>query len=370
MIDERTSMSKIINVDTKDFNTYDIVITEGFRELKGLLEPFFTGGKKVAVISDSNVGKLYSEEVSAIVRELGNPCFTYDFPAGEENKNLDTVQDVYEFLIENRFERRDIQLALGGGVVGDLTGFVAATYLRGISFIQIPTSLLAQTDSSIGGKTGVDFRRFKNMVGAFHQPSLVFMNMKVLGTLDKRQFLSGLAEIIKAALIKDKSFLDWIIANTDKITGLDEEALEEMIYRACVIKRDVVQNDPKEKGERALLNFGHTLGHAIERCADFSLFHGECVALGMIAALHISMKRGRITEDEYKRLYKLFETLGYTLKVSGLTKEEITETAKSDKKAEAGVIKYILLDSVGNAVIKRDVTQEETDAALDVILEV
>ena len=365
-------MSKTISVTSQTSGnafSYDIIITNGFRELSSLLEPVLESGRKAALISDSNVYGIYGDEIKDLLAEKGIPCFSFVFPAGEESKNLDTVQDVYEFLIKNRFERRDVCIALGGGVVGDLTGFVAATYLRGIAFVQIPTSLLAQTDSSIGGKTGVDFRRFKNMVGAFHQPSLCFMNMNTLQTLDKRQFLSGLCEVIKAALIKDKAFYEWIKNYSDGILSLDDKILEEMIYRACLIKREVVQNDPKEAGERALLNFGHTLGHAIERCAGFSLFHGECVVLGMIAALYISKQRGDISSAEYEDAYRLFERFGYTMKVAGLSKADITDTAKSDKKAEAGIVKFILLQDIGNAVIKKDVTQQEMEKALDIILE-
>lgn len=365
-------MSETIKVTSQkqdDAFSYDIVITNGFRELSALLEPVLEGGKKAALISDSNVYRIYGKEIEEIFSLKGISWFSYVFPAGEENKNLDTVQDVYEFLITNRFERRDICIALGGGVVGDLTGFAAATYLRGISFIQIPTSLLAQTDSSIGGKTGVDFRRFKNMVGAFHQPSLCYMNMQTLKTLDRRQFLSGLGEVIKAALIKDRDFYYWIKTHKNEIDSLDKAVLEEMIYRACLIKREVVQNDPKESGERALLNFGHTLGHAIERCADFSLFHGECVVLGMIAALHISKERGDVSAEDFDDIYTLFKDFGYTMRVSGLSREEIIETAKSDKKSESGVIKFILLESVGAAVIRKDVTKEEMEKALDIVFE-
>ena len=372
-------MSKKLHVASQGAGTpfsYDIVITDGFRELEALLEPVLkdksalNSSRKAAIISDSNVFKLYGREVEDILKRMDVSFSSFVFQAGEESKNLDTVQDVYEFLINERFERRDVCIALGGGVVGDLTGFAAATYLRGISFVQIPTSLLSQTDSSIGGKTGVDFRRYKNMVGAFHQPLLCFMNMSTLDTLDRRQFLSGLGEIIKAALIKDRDFYEWLRSDFDKISALDKMTLEEMIYRACEIKRDVVVSDPLEKGERALLNFGHTLGHAVERCTGFSLFHGECVVLGMIAALYISRQRGYISEKDYRDVYKTFEDFGYTMKVTGLSdslKKEILDTVRSDKKAEAGVVKFILLEDIGNAVIKKDVTREEMERALEII---
>ena len=373
-------MSKKLHVSSQGAGTpfsYDIFITDGFRELEALLGPVLKDGhpsdnlRKAALLSDSNVYKLYGKDIEDILVRMGVSFSSFVFPAGEENKSLDTVQDVYEFLINGRFERRDVCIALGGGVVGDLTGFAAATYLRGISFVQIPTSLLAQTDSSIGGKTGVDFRRYKNMVGAFHQPLLCYMNMSALDTLDRRQFLSGLGEIIKAALIKDKGFYEWLKLHSEKIDALDKNVLEDMIYRACEIKRDVVVSDPLEKGERALLNFGHTLGHAVERCAGFTLFHGECVVLGMIAALFISMQRGYISEGEYCDVRETFERFGYTMKVPqnlGISKKDILETVKSDKKAESGVVKFILLEDIGNASIKKDVSREEMEGALEVIM--
>lgn len=361
--------SQNTNIGSDNYFSYDIVISDGFRELGALLEPVLNGGVKAAVFSDDRVYRIYGKTLESILDNMGVSYHSFVFPSGEESKNLETVSEAYEFLINNHFERRDICIALGGGVVGDLTGFTAATYLRGIDFIQIPTTLLAQTDSSIGGKTGVDLKAYKNMVGAFHQPLLCFMNIETLNTLDRRQFLSGLGEVIKAALIKDKTFYEWIKDNFEKINVLDKDILEEMIFRACLIKRDVVQKDPTEKGERALLNFGHTLGHAIERCAGFSLYHGECVVLGMIAALHISKERGYLTEEEFKDVYDLFEAFGYNLKVSGLSKADVLETVRSDKKAEEGIVKYILLESIGEGVIKKDITKEEQDMALDVILE-
>ena len=255
-------------------------------------------GRKLAVITDSNVGPLYADKVAQCLKETGNNIFVYTFEAGEKNKNLNTVQDVYEFLIKNKFDRKDVLIALGGGVVGDLTGFTAATYLRGIRFIQMPTSLLSQVDSSIGGKTGVDFNGYKNMVGAFYQPILVYINIETLKTLPIRENLSGMGEIIKHGFIKDKGYLKWLNDNSEHILNLEYDALEYMICESCMIKRAVVEYDPKETlGERALLNFGHTLGHAIEKNSNFSLLHGECVALGMLAALEISYTKGYISEN-------------------------------------------------------------------------
>ena len=213
---------------------------------------------------------------------------------------------MYEFLIKNHFDRNDILIALGGGVVGDLTGYTAATYMRGIDFIQIPTTLLSQVDSSIGGKTGVDLKSYKNMVGAFHHPKLVYINVKTLNSLPRREFSSGMAEIIKHGLIMDKEYFVWLNNNSNHIKSLDTKILVEMIYGSCFIKKTVVEEDPNEKGLRAILNFGHTIGHAIEKSKKFKLLHGECVSLGMVAALRISFDREQISYEQLSKAIKTY----------------------------------------------------------------
>ena len=308
-------MSKCINVKCEGKPLYNIVIEQSFDKLAEEFDKLGVTGRKLCIVSDSNVAPLYAKYVEDQLSKTGNKVFTYVFEAGEANKNLDTVEDVYEFLIKNHFDRKDMLVALGGGVVGDLTGFTAATYLRGISFIQVPTSLLAQVDSSIGGKTGVDFRAYKNMVGAFYQPKLVYMNISVLKSLSDRLFNSGFGEIIKHGLIKDAAYYKWLRDNISNIKNRNSDALEQMIYVSCNIKREVVEKDPKEKGDRALLNYGHTLGHAIEKLMNFKLYHGECVTLGMIAALRISVNRGDIDEGAYNDaidMFKLYDCLLYT----------------------------------------------------------
>ena len=234
-------MSEIITVHLDQKPIYDIVIEKDFSQLGTAFSRLNVTGRKICIVTDSNVGPLYAKAVQEVLETTGNQIFVYTFAAGEESKNLNTVQDLYEFLIENHFDRKDMLAALGGGVVGDLTGFTAATYLRGISFIQIPTSLLAQVDSSIGGKTGVDFRAYKNMVGAFHQPKLVYMNMSTLLSLDTRLFNSGFGEIIKHGLIKDAAYYRWLQNNAAKIQSKDYDALEQMIAGSCNIKREVVE---------------------------------------------------------------------------------------------------------------------------------
>ena len=358
-------MSKCIIVHYDSKPIYDIIIEHDFCKLPECIHNLGIKGRKLCIVTDSNVGKLYCEAVKNELEKTDNTVMSYTFEAGEEHKNLDTVQDIYEFLIQNRFDRNDILVALGGGVVGDLTGFTAASYLRGIDFIQIPTSLLAQVDSSIGGKTGVDFRAYKNMVGAFHQPKLVYMNTCVLKTLDKRLFNSGFGEILKHGLIKDMAYFQWLDDNSSKINALDNHALEEMIAKSCNIKRVVVENDPTEKGERALLNFGHTLGHAIEKLTNFSLYHGECVVLGMVAALNICVSKEFISTLEYQKIIDTFKSYDFSLTVNGISKEDIIRVSKNDKKMDSGQIKFILLKQCGEAYIDKTITDDDMRKALD-----
>jgi 3-dehydroquinate synthase len=361
-------MAKQLTIHYDEKPIYDIVIECGFDALEQHFRTLNVTGKKLCIVTDSNVGRLYAAQVEQVLLRTGNQVFTYTFTAGEESKNLDTVEDVYEFLIQNKFDRTDMLVALGGGVVGDLTGFTAATYLRGIKFIQVPTSLLAMVDSSIGGKTGVDFRAYKNMVGAFYQPKLVYMNIKVLDSLSERLFNSGFGEIIKHGLIKDMAYYRWIQENRECIVSHDADALMEMVYKSCVIKKNVVELDPTEKGDRALLNFGHTLGHAIEKLSNFNLYHGECVVLGMIAALKLSKNRGLISEDDFSGALKLFGDYSFPLKVDGMTADEIVAISKNDKKMVSGKVKFILLNGTGNAVIDMTVTDEEMKEALKTVL--
>ena len=281
-------------------------------------------------------------------------------------KNIDTVKMIYEKLILAKFDRKDLLVALGGGVTGDITGFTAATYLRGIDFVQIPTSLLAQVDSSIGGKTGVDFDSYKNMVGAFHMPKLVYINVSTLTTLSDEQFISGMGEIIKHGLIKDSAYFDWLIENHDRILARDKDVLMEMIRVSCNIKRVVVENDPTEKGDRALLNFGHTLGHAIERYLDLKLSHGACVGIGCCLASVISYNRGDITEDELHKIIHAFDMFGFpTLKDYPVDADAVIEYTKNDKKMVGDKIKFILLHTIGDAYINTNVVPDDMKKAFE-----
>lgn len=352
-------MAKRLTIHRDNNPIYDIVIKNSFKDMKDEFVRLNLQGRKICIVSDSVVAPLYLDTVKNSLAEVSDCITEYVFEAGEKNKNLNIVKSLYEFLILNKFERRDILVALGGGVVGDLTGFTAATYLRGIDFIQVPTTLLAQVDSSIGGKTGVDFDSYKNMVGAFYMPRLVYINISTLNTLDERIFNSGFGEIIKHAYIKDSEYLDYIKNNTVNIMNRQPGCLEEIIYKSCVIKGNVVEKDPTEKGDRMLLNFGHTLGHAIEKLSGFALYHGECVVLGMICALYISKKRGSITDAEYESAIRLFKDFNYPMTVSGIKVNEVVDVSKNDKKMSAGKIRFVLLNAVGDAYIDYDVSEGE-----------
>ena len=341
-----------------EFN-YPIYFEKDFSYLAEAVKAEGFAGCKMCIVADSNVAPLYASSVKKELQKISDHVFLFTFPAGEAYKNLDTVQDLYQFLIENALDRKSLVVALGGGVTGDLSGFGAATYLRGIDFIQIPTTLLAQVDSSVGGKTGVDFRQYKNMVGAFHQPRLVYMNMSTLRSLPEREFACGMGEILKTGLICDRDFFDFVCANYKVIRTMDPEMLAVMIRKCCAIKAGVVERDPKEQGERALLNLGHTIGHAVEKLMNFNLLHGQCVGIGLVAAAAISRERSLLTNGEYEQICHSLELYNLPLYVEGLSPMDILAATKKDKKMEQGQIKFILMDGLGKSFIDKTVTDQE-----------
>ena len=304
-----------INYDKKP--CYDILFTASFEDLPEELLKLDSKDRKVCIITDSHVESLYGTEL------------------------LDRITP---FCLK------------------------AVTYLRGVDFIQIPTTLLAQCDSSIGGKTGVDFEGYKNMVGAFYMPKLVYMNVSVLGTLDDRQFYGGFAEVMKHGLIKDSNFYEWLLDKMYEIHERNPETMLEMVQKSCLIKKLVVEKDPTEKGDRALLNFGHTIGHAIEKAKNFNMTHGECVALGCVAAAYISWKHEWLSMEEYYEIRDMFVPFNLPITIEDIDPEEILALTKSDKKAENGSIKFVLLKKVGKAVIDRNVTDDDILNAVKEIL--
>ncbi len=353
-------MSASIPVTYHGAFCYEICLEQDF---KRLIEKLASIGckrdQKVCIVADSNLEKLHLSALSDVVSAYFDVVISFCFPAGEASKTIDTVQRLYAKLIENQFDRHDLLLAFGGGVTGDLTGFAAATYLRGIDFVQIPTSLLSQVDSSIGGKTGVDFRQYKNMVGAFYQPRLVYMNLSLLHTLPANQFACGMGEIIKHACIKSADYFNWLKTHADDIRNRNPQILEEMIVKSCEIKRDVVERDPKEQGERALLNFGHTIGHAVEKLSAFQLLHGQCVGIGMAAACFLSCQFGRLAKEDCDAVLSLLRQFDLPVFADGLSDEDILLASRSDKKRIAGKIQFIVLDAIGHARIEPDLKDEQ-----------
>ena len=349
--------------------SYPILFHQSFDHLAEALQE--VRGKKemrIGIVSDSTVAGLYLEDVKKAIAPCCADPVTFVFPAGEENKNLNTVQDLYRHLIESHMQRSDLLLALGGGVTGDLTGFAAATYLRGIDFVQVPTTLLSQVDSSVGGKTGVDFDSYKNMVGAFHQPVLVYMNMQLLKTLSDEQYASGMGEVIKTALIRDRDLFAWIEAHTEELLARDPEALAHVVRRCCEIKAAVVEEDPYDRGIRAILNFGHTIGHAVEKEKEFALLHGQCVAIGMAGAGRLSLDRGLLKPDEFERIIRILETFSLPVSTDGLTEDAVAEACLSDKKRELGKLRFVLLNGIGDTYVEPAMAQPELRVGIKEIL--
>ena len=360
---------RILKVKREGEFHYPIYFEKDFENLAAAVREENLEGRTICIVTDTNVSPLYAEEVKRVLSKAAGRVFVFCFQAGEASKNLETVQKLYETLILNKMDRKGLLAALGGGVVGDLAGFCAATYLRGIDFIQIPTTLLAQVDSSVGGKTGVDFQQYKNMVGAFHQPRLVYMNMNTLKSLSDQEFACGMGEVLKTGLICDGSFFRSVCRKQEKIQSRDGDTLASVIRRCCEIKAGIVERDPKEKGERALLNLGHTVGHAVEKLMDFRLLHGQCVSIGLAAAGAISKNRGLLTEEEYEEIIKGCRQYQLPVSITGLNPEDILAATKNDKKMEQGKIKFILMDGIGHSFVDRTVTDEELKAGIREILQ-
>ena len=337
-----------LNVNLAD-RSYPIYISPDFSGLGRALSTARLNGK-VMIVTDNNVSGHYLKVCSDELEAAGAEVYSHVFEAGEKSKTLGTVQDIYRQLADRRFDRNSSILALGGGVVGDIAGFAAATFMRGINFVQVPTSLLAQADSSIGGKTGVDFEGSKNMVGAFYQPRFVYINVKTLSTLPARELSSGLAEVIKHGLILNTEFYDYINDNMDKIFRFDDNALQYVTKMNCSIKKSIVEQDEHEGGLRAILNFGHTIGHAVESASEFSLLHGECVAIGISGAFKLAFKLGMLTKDVADGVEKTLTAAGLPIRASGLDPETVYTKMLSDKKAKDGRLNFILPKGIGEVI--------------------
>jgi 3-dehydroquinate synthase len=340
--------------------SYNIYIGSGtlnkFGEMPGLLGL----SPNIAMVSNPTVLSLYGKRVSDSILKAGFDLITVTIPDGEEFKDLLWVQHIYDELLGHRLDRSSALIALGGGVIGDITGFAASTYMRGIPYIQIPTTLLAQVDSSVGGKTGVNHRLGKNMIGTFWQPSLVWIDPDTLKTLPQRELLAGLAEVIKYGIISDEELFIFLENNREKILNLDTDALTHIIIRSCEIKADVVSKDERESGLRAILNYGHTIGHAIETATGYTRFlHGEAVAIGMHLEAKLSHILGIADSRDIRKIKVLLDAYGLPAEIpSDILTEDLISSMKLDKKAVAGELKIVLPEKIGKVIIQKDVGEK------------
>lgn len=322
-------------------------------------------GKKYCIIADDKVADLYGTQLIEQLEKNNLQCQIITFPHGEKNKHLLTVAELASKMAQSGFDRKDAIIALGGGVTGDIAGFLASSYMRGIEFIQVPTTLLAQVDSSVGGKTGVDIPEGKNMVGAFYQPKAVFIDSAVLKTLESQEILGGLAEVIKYGVIRDLDFLKFLEKEREKILALDSDTISQVIYTCCKIKAEVVAEDEKESDVRRILNYGHTIGHAVEGASDFTIIHGLAVSIGMVAVNSIAVELGHMGKDEAEYVFKLLNQYQMPTSIPDeLNRDTIKKYLLTDKKTVGGNVFFIFPKGLGNTIIQGDVPSELIESAI------
>ncbi|MFC2140219.1 3-dehydroquinate synthase [Candidatus Auribacterota bacterium] len=326
--------------------------------------------KKGVIITDQNVDHYYGTKVLRALKNGGYQVDKFVVPAGEKSKSLKVANDIYSFLNEKGIERKSFIIALGGGVVGDLAGFIASTYRRGIPFVQIPTTVLSQVDSSVGGKVAVNIPHGKNFVGSFYQPKVVLINLSVLKTLPKKEMSNGVAEVIKYGIIRDKSLFFYLEKNMQEFFKLEAAVLKKIILRSCQIKGEVVQKDEKEQGLREILNFGHTVGHTIEEIYRYKyISHGEAISLGMIAAAILSENRKKIGRETVERIIRLNKKADLPIIFKKDLLEKVIDFLKYDKKVRAGKNRFVLMESLGDVSFGNEVSNSEVKSALEKMLE-
>ena len=352
-----------VNTDSKKYTVY---FENSFDNLPLALEHAGLQNRKLCIITDDTVSEIYLQELISVLKKSYDEVYSFVFPSGEANKTMKTIESMYRKFLYVRLDRSSVVIALGGGVCGDMAGFVAATYMRGISFVQIPTTLLSQVDSSVGGKTGIDFCGNKNLIGSFYQPDLVYINTNTLKTLPHREFSSGIAEVIKYGLIYDREYYSYIIQNKEDIKRLKVVTLQHIIKRACQIKAEIVAEDERETGKREILNFGHTFGHAIESLCNFSVLHGEAIAVGFMAALQLS----RTSEEDMADIKHLLEffRLPVSIKIENVASHVVYNQMHLDKKSKDGRITLILLKEIGHAFSDNSIQEQDILRAINFIL--
>ncbi|MGA9659775.1 MAG: 3-dehydroquinate synthase [Asticcacaulis sp.] len=356
---------KTIPVSGEGFKPYGVVVGQGLlQDAEKWIGPFLKN-KRVVVVTDSHVGPLYADGLLAQFAAAGHLTHKIVVPAGEASKGYDGLKFVIDALLDCSLDRKDVVIALGGGVIGDLAGFACAIYMRGIDFIQIPTSLLAQVDSSVGGKTAIDHEKGKNLIGAFHQPLLVLCDLDVLKTLPAREIRCGYAEIIKYGLLGDAQFFDWLEANDSRVLALEADAIQHAVARSVEMKAEVVAADERESGRRALLNLGHTFGHALEAEIGFgdTLLHGEAVGIGMAQAFRYSALAGDCTEEQSARAIAAIAHTGLPTRMSDIRNapfdaDRLIRHMGHDKKAEGGTLTFVLVRGIGQAYVAKKVDPE------------
>jgi 3-dehydroquinate synthase len=346
-------------------HAYDIVVQPGLlAEMGGQLRRLTKAGK-CAVITDEKVAQLYAGTLASSLKSAGFEVIQFTLPGGEESKNVESASAAYDVLLSAGIERSTPVVALGGGVIGDTAGFVAATVLRGVPLVQVPTTLLSMVDASVGGKTGVNHSVGKNLIGAFHQPIGVLIDPSVLKTLPPRELRSGLAECIKHDVIRDAEGFAKLEKSIDRALSLDVEYLTELVAHNVAIKAKVVESDPFEKAERAHLNFGHTFGHAIENVSHYSYAHGECVALGMVAAARLAVSLGMFDANSADRVAAIVRKAGLPASGLKLSVDEVAKAMLFDKKVKSGKVRFILPDRIGHVLIRDDVPEPLVRKAIE-----
>ncbi|MHB1299635.1 MAG: 3-dehydroquinate synthase [Burkholderiales bacterium] len=349
-----------------DHRSYPIHIGTNLLERADLLLPVLAQ-KKAAIVTNTTVAPLYLDRLRNALEGKGIESIPVILPDGEQFKNWETLNLIYDALLGNRCERNTTIIALGGGVIGDISGFAAATYLRGVPFIQVPTTLLSQVDSSVGGKTAINHPLGKNMIGAFYQPRLVLADIDTLDTLPERELKAGIAEIIKYGLIRDLPFFEWLEENMEGLLGRNSEVLSYAISRSCENKALVVARDERESGERALLNLGHTFGHAIENAMGYgNWLHGEAVAAGTVLAAKLSLELGMLDAPDVERITRLFEHAGLPTVAPDIGVERYLQLMELDKKVEGGKMRFIVLERIGQACVKSDIPLKALSNVLEI----
>ncbi|MBW2097489.1 MAG: 3-dehydroquinate synthase [Deltaproteobacteria bacterium] len=347
-------------------DTYDILIGQGLLKVLGGDLDSVLPAPRYVIITDSNVESHIGMELVKLLRQAGIRVELLSFAAGENSKNMDTVVDLARRMVHLGADRQTAILALGGGVVGDVAGFLASIYMRGILLVQIPTTLLAQVDSSVGGKTGVDLPEGKNLLGTFYQPERVYADIGVLTTLPQAEIRNGLAEVVKYGMIQSPGLFDFLEQKWRDIVSLEPRTTAHIVFSSCSIKADVVSADEREGDLRRILNFGHTVGHAVEAAANYQIPHGEAVSMGMVVVSRISVAKGLMPEGDLDRLLRLLDRLNLPGKIpANLSRKELIDLLRHDKKARSGRPHFVLSRGIGQILVTDDVSREELDAAIE-----